>query len=331
MNTFQNLAVIILQNIFLCSACQVNGNIQRITRKRIYERETDHSEEPCESLSNRHGRHRKIPRRSATVAANKLRLMSDVEEELSSSESIALGTKNRKQPHRSASAAARKLLLNDLEEDSSLHSETDKEVDEQHSRRKISETAVAVRKKHVNESESGSSNSESGMQKPVKCRRINGHKQRYVHRSLPKINTGIESSEDDSKSHLSEDGSIHEASYQSLSACKSKAKNNSEADSNPDRCRGLAKQNHKKASTSFRKPKVLSDSEEPMESEKEDERASHSENRSCSETSRESNDSSSNLKSETDSENSNHSDSRKKNNGKGDVFKCLVASLCFYK
>nr|XP_056714892.1 bromodomain and WD repeat-containing protein 1 [Euleptes europaea] len=305
---------------------QEAGNLQRANRRRLYEKDTECSTEPCEALSNRHRRHRKIPRRSATVAANKLRLMSDVEEEHSSSESTGIGSKNRKLPHRSASAAARKVLLNVSY--SSIQSESDKEVKEQYSRRKTVETdsgSGAVKKRHISESESESSDSESGMQKKFKSYHINGHKQ--PHRAAcctpPKIKPTVEFSEDDSK-NTSEDGSIQRAS--DCSACKSKSRSNSEADSESDKCSGLPKQTLKNASTRYRKAKVLSDSEETAESVAEDEKITLLGSRGT-ETLRQLDDGakcSSNLESETYSDSSNYSNAPKRQKRKAVRKECVI-------
>ncbi|XP_062982693.1 bromodomain and WD repeat-containing protein 1 isoform X3 [Elgaria multicarinata webbii] len=289
-------------------ASQENGNSQRTTRKRISERETDNSKEPYESLSNRSGRCRKIPRRSAAVAANKLRLMSDVEEELSSSESVGIGSKNRKLPHRNASAAARKLLLNDSEEESSIQSESDTQREKQSNKRKTSKAGSAVvRKRHVTESDSGSSNSESGVQKARRRYPVNGHKQPHTAANYPKIKHTEGLLEDDSKSHVSEEESIEKTSYRLSSVHKSNPRSNSEADSEPEKCNGLAKDNCRKVSTHFRKAKVLSDSEDGVESRREDKSVTSSESRDFPETSREPKTSSkcfSNLESGTDSSSS---------------------------
>ncbi|CAI5772550.1 and WD repeat-containing 1 isoform X1 [Podarcis lilfordi] len=291
-------------------AYQENGNSQRTTRKRISEREMDNSKELYETFCNRSGRHRKVPRRSATVAANKLRLMSDVEEELSSSESVGIGSKNRKLPHRNASAAARKVLLNESEE-SSIQSESDKEVEESNRGKtfKAGSSAVGVRKKHASESDSGSSDSENSVQKTLKGCHVNGQKQsqRATRCASPKINSPVEFSEDDSKSLVSEDGSIQKAAYQLPSASRSNNRNISEADSEPEKCNGLEKQTCKRVSTHFRKAKVLSDSDEGLESGKEDERVTFSESRGSSKMPRLPKDSSkcsSDLESGTDSSNS---------------------------
>uniref|UniRef100_A0A8D2LLB9 Bromodomain and WD repeat domain containing 1 n=1 Tax=Varanus komodoensis TaxID=61221 RepID=A0A8D2LLB9_VARKO len=280
---------------------QENGNSQRTTRRRIYGRQTGNSKETYETVSNRCGRHRKIPRRSATVAANKLRLMSDVEEELSSSEGVGIGSKNRKLPHRTASAAARKLLRNDSEEEGSMQSESDIEREQSNRRKTTKAGSALVKKRHVSESESGSSDSESDVQTALKRRPVNGHKQlhRTAHSVSPKVKPMMDFSEDDSKSHVSEDGSIKKT-YQLVSAHKS----NSEADSEPERCNGLAKQNCRKVKAHIRKAKVLSDSEDGVESQGEDENITLSQNRDFSVTSKQFKTSSeclSNLDSGTDS------------------------------
>lgn len=231
--------------------------------------------------------------------------MSDVEEEVSSSESVGIRSKNRKLPHRSASAAARKVLLNDFKEDSSTHSESDRE--KQYNKRKTTKAAsvpVAIRKRHVSESESESSDSESAMQETTSCC-VNDHKQplRTAHCVSPKTKPTVEFSEE-SKSQISE-GSVQKASYRFPSARRNDARSNSDVESEREGCNGLTKPAGKKASTHFRKAKVLSDSEEMADSGREDEEAFSD---SISETSRQSNDSSkclSGLESEVDSDSSN--------------------------
>ncbi|KAJ7320577.1 hypothetical protein JRQ81_020088 [Phrynocephalus forsythii] len=284
-------------------ASQENENSQRTTRKRGCVRETHNSEGPVESLRSRYGRHRKTTRRSAAVAANKLRLMSDVEEEVSSSESVGIGNKNRKLPHRSASAAARKVLLNKLEEESSMQSETDKEVEEQsNTSRMLNNASGPPRKRTVSESESGSSDSESGMQKTLKSCHFNGHRQsqRTAHRVSSPQKTTVDF-KDDPQSYVSGNRSVKKT-YASSSADKSNDRSNSEGDSEPERFNGLSIQTCKKTSTQFRKAKVLSDSED-VESEGENESATFSKNRGFSKISRHPKDSpsSSNLECTADS------------------------------
>uniref|UniRef100_A0A8B9DMU5 Bromodomain and WD repeat domain containing 1 n=1 Tax=Anser cygnoides TaxID=8845 RepID=A0A8B9DMU5_ANSCY len=251
---------------------QENGNTRKTVRKRLYGSDSENtSVVTSEPLSNSTGRHRKIPRRSATVAANKLRLMSDVEEEVSSSESIGIGCKNRKLPHRNASAAARRMLLEGSEDDVGVKSESEKENEEQLTKRKNLSLpgSSAPRRKFVSESENGSSDSEIDMQVKQKTWQSNGHRhlRGTLHSASPKVRSPTQdSSEDDSKSHNSEDGSSQKAD-ESTSAHKLAVSNSEdEVDSESDRW------NDKKMTSlhivaPLKKAKVLSDLEDTAESE----------------------------------------------------------------
>uniref|UniRef100_A0A8C0J5F6 Bromodomain and WD repeat domain containing 1 n=1 Tax=Chelonoidis abingdonii TaxID=106734 RepID=A0A8C0J5F6_CHEAB len=309
------------------SVSQENGNIRKTARKRLYKSDSENtSAVACELLSNKTGRHRKIPRRSATVAANKLRLMSDVEEEISSSESVGIASKNRKLPHRNASAAARKLLLDGSDDDETgLKSESEKELKEQYARKKkLSQPgSSASRRKYISESEDGSSDSETDTRMAQKNRQSNSKKppQRTVCAASPKIKNSTEFSEDNSKSHKSENGSNQKVSSQSTSTHKQHAVSNTEdeEDSESGRWNGrkIKKVTSQKSATPFKKAKVLSDLD-TAESEievKENGRSSVSESMETSGTagnSKSGPDASfnctSNLASETDTNNSNYSD-----------------------
>uniref|UniRef100_A0A8C5S3A8 Bromodomain and WD repeat domain containing 1 n=1 Tax=Laticauda laticaudata TaxID=8630 RepID=A0A8C5S3A8_LATLA len=296
----------------ICPASQENADSQRTTRKRIWERKTDNSSEHYETLSNRFGRYRKIPRRSATVAANKLRMMSDVEEEFFSSESGGTRSKNRKLPHRNASAAARKLLLNDSEEDSSMHSESDKESEEHSDRKKVSKTEYfAVKKGHSSGSESGNSNSESGMKKPPKRYPVKDCKKplRTACHVSPKMKHSPKCSEDDSKNHISDAESIQKTVHRLSSSHKMNANSSSETDSEQE-YKVLPRHTFTRASFRFRKAKILSDSEEGVQSGRDDE-APSSKIRIFSETTKLGQNDSSNLESGTDSSHSRKSQERK--------------------
>uniref|UniRef100_A0A8C0EYV3 Bromodomain and WD repeat-containing protein 1 n=1 Tax=Bubo bubo TaxID=30461 RepID=A0A8C0EYV3_BUBBB len=256
---------------------QENGNTRKTVRKKLYGSDSENtSVVTSESLGNSTGRHRKTPRRSAAVAANKLRLMSDVEEEVSSSESIGIGCKNRKLPHRNASAAARRMLLEGSEDDVGLKSESEKEVEEQLIKRKILSQpgSSAARRKFVSESENGTSDSETDTQMKQKNWQSNGHKQLrgIVHSVSPKMKSPtLDFSEEDSKSHNSEDGSSQKVSDQSTSACNKPAVSNSEdeVDSESDRWNGR-KATGLQLAAPLKKAKVLSDLEDTAESETED-------------------------------------------------------------
>ncbi|KAG8136513.1 hypothetical protein E2320_005088 [Naja naja] len=290
-------------------ASRGNAGSQRTKRKRIWERKTDNSNEHYETSSNRYGRYRKIPRRSATVAANKLRMMSDVEEEFFSSESGGTRSKNRKLPHRNASAAARKLLLNDSEEDSSMYSESDRELEEHCDRKKVSKTEYfAVKKEHSSGSESGHSNSGSGMKTPPKRYPVKDCK--ILLRTLCHVSPEMKHTEDDSTNHVSDDKSIQKTVHRLSSSHKMKANSSSETDSEQE-CKVLPRHTFTRASFRFRKAKILSDSEEGVQSGRDNETPSSSKIRIFAETSKLGQNDSSNLESGTDSSHSRKSQERK--------------------
>ncbi|XP_021041176.1 bromodomain and WD repeat-containing protein 1 [Mus caroli] len=71
----------------------------------------------------------KVPRRCATVAANKIKMMCNLKEVVSGPENVGIRTISRKLPYRQASAAAKKKLLSVYkEEDAPIHSENEKEL-----------------------------------------------------------------------------------------------------------------------------------------------------------------------------------------------------------
>ncbi|XP_071609087.1 bromodomain and WD repeat-containing protein 1 [Heliangelus exortis] len=300
---------------------QENGNTRKTVRKRLYGSDSENSSVvTTQSLNKSAGRHRKTPRRSAAVAANKLRLMSDVEEEVSSSESIGIGCKNRKLPHRNASAAARRMLLEGSEDDVGLKSESEKEIEEQLSKRKIFSLpgSSVARRKFVSESENGTSDSETDTQMKEKNLESNGHKllcSTVSSMSSKMRSPTLDFSEEDCKSHNSEDGSSQKVFDQSTSAHNKSAVSNSEneMDSESDRWNGR-KATGLQLAAPLKKAKVLSDLEDTGESETEDrkEGSIFSENlvptriaRSSKSGPRARFNCSSNTESETDSNNSN--------------------------
>lgn len=279
--------------------------------------------------------------------------MSDVEEEVSSSESIGIGCKNRKLPHRNASAAARRMLLEGSEDDVGLKSESEKEIEEQLTKRKIlsQSGSSAARRKFVSESENGTSDSETDTQMKQKNWQSNGHKQLRgtVYSVSPKMKSPtLDFSEEDSKSHNSEDGSSQKVSDQSTPAHNKPAVSNSEdeVDSESDRwnCR---KATGLQLATPLKKAKVLSDLEDTAESEtedKEDGRSFVSESLVPTKIAGSSKSGpgasfnhSSDTESETDSNNSNYCETSKtkkrKRKGKTKIFrkgKSFNASNCRY-
>lgn len=73
----------------------------------------------------------KVPRRCATVAANKIKIMSNLKERISGPDNVWIRKSSRKLPHRNASAAAKKKLLNVYkEDDTTINSESEKELED---------------------------------------------------------------------------------------------------------------------------------------------------------------------------------------------------------
>ncbi|XP_053773178.1 bromodomain and WD repeat-containing protein 1 isoform X3 [Desmodus rotundus] len=236
-----------------------NGCGRKATRKRVYLSDSDNnSVETGESLKARAGNNRKVLRKCAAVAANKIKLMSDVEEN-SSSESVCSG---RKLPHRNASAVARKKLLYNSEDDQSLNSETEEEeVKEKNQPSPVSSSHAA--KNNVSESENGDSESESDLQVVRKNWHANGYKS-HTPTSKTKF-LKLESSEEDSKSHGSDNGH-NRTTGPSTSGQKLKAGSISgegeEADSEPRKYDGKKYNTGHKNAAFLKKAKIFSDSED---------------------------------------------------------------------
>ncbi|XP_058152229.1 bromodomain and WD repeat-containing protein 1 isoform X2 [Dasypus novemcinctus] len=236
-----------------------NGCRRKATRKRVYLSDSDNNSlETGEVVKARSGNNRKVPRKCAAVAANKIKLMSDAEEN-SSSESVCSG---RKLPYRDASAAARKKLLHNSEDDQSLKSEIEEEEQKDQNHQPLVFKSHVVQTT-VTESENGDSESESNLRVARKNWHANGFKSHAPATSKTKF-LKIESSEED-KSHESDNGHIRTA-CPSTSGQKFKTEDNSEggeeADSEPGKCCGSKNDICRKNPTSFKKAKILSDSED---------------------------------------------------------------------
>ncbi|XP_008054964.1 bromodomain and WD repeat-containing protein 1 isoform X2 [Carlito syrichta] len=242
-----------------------NGCGRKATRKRVYLSDSDNNSlETDEVVKARAGNNRKVLRKCAAVAANKIKLMSDAEEN-SSSESVCSG---RKLPHRNASAVARKKLLHNSEDDQSLKSEIEEEdLKDRNEPSPVSDSHVA--QDTVDESDdNGDSDSESDLRVARKNWHANGYKPHTPATSKTKF-LKIESSDEDSKSHDSDNGSNRVAAP-STSGQKLKAENISEeADSEPGKYGGRKHNTFHKNANIFKKAKVLSDSED-SESEEQD-------------------------------------------------------------
>uniref|UniRef100_A0A8C0TJ56 Bromodomain and WD repeat-containing protein 1 n=1 Tax=Canis lupus familiaris TaxID=9615 RepID=A0A8C0TJ56_CANLF len=244
-----------------------NGCGKKATRKRVYLSDSDNNSlETGESLKARAGNNRKVLRKCAAVAANKIKLMSDVEEN-SSSESVCSG---RKLPHRNASAVARKKLLHNSEDDQSLKSEIEEE-DLKDGNQPSPLAGSHAAQNTVNESENGDSESESDLRVARKNWHANGYKSHTPATSKTKF-LKIESSEEDSKSHDS-DNVHNRTAGPSTSGQKLKAESASEeeeeADSEPRKYAGRKYNTGRKNLAFLKKAKIFSDSED-SESEEQD-------------------------------------------------------------
>ncbi|XP_015426214.1 PREDICTED: bromodomain and WD repeat-containing protein 1 isoform X3 [Myotis davidii] len=234
-----------------------NGCGRKATRKRVYLSDSDNNSlETGESLKARAGNNRKVLRKCAAAAANKIKLMSDIEEN-SSSENVCSG---RKLPHRNASAVARKKLLYNSEDEQSLKSETEEEELKDHNQPSPVSSSHAAQNT-VNESENGDSESESDLQVVRKNWHANGDKSHPAATSKTKL-LKIESSEE---SHGSDYGH-NRTNGPSTSGQKLKAGSVSgeeeEADSEPRKYPGRKYSTTRKNATSLKKAKVFTDSED---------------------------------------------------------------------
>ncbi|KAH0624826.1 hypothetical protein JD844_032665 [Phrynosoma platyrhinos] len=155
-----------------------------------------YAEHSSEAMTVKSLNEQKIPRRSAAVAASKIKLISDAREELSSSEVGYTANKNRKLPYRNASAAARKLL-----DESPTPSESESELKEC----KMEEEQFETGRKPSKELETKhlDSKKESGMKQ--KGKRSSGPRRRFfgtVSRMYPKHKKLVEFSEEESFSSV---------------------------------------------------------------------------------------------------------------------------------
>ncbi|XP_004631827.1 bromodomain and WD repeat-containing protein 1 isoform X2 [Octodon degus] len=235
-----------------------NGYGRKATRKRVYLSDSDNTSlETSEILKVRAGNNRKVLRRCAAVAANKIKLMSDVEEN-SSSESVCSG---RKLPHRNASAVARKKLLHNSEDDQSLKSDTEEEELKDQSLPLLT-SSVHVSQNTGSEPENGDSESESELRVARKNWHSNGCKSLTQTSSKTKF-PKIESSEEDSKSPESDNGHNRTGGPSALERKVEAEGISEEADSEP------GSKAFRKNGNFFKKVKILSDSED-SESEEQD-------------------------------------------------------------
>ncbi|XP_008825134.2 bromodomain and WD repeat-containing protein 1 isoform X2 [Nannospalax galili] len=236
-----------------------NGYGRKATRKRVCLSDSDNNSlEADGSVKAKAASNRKALRKCAAVAASKIKLMSDAEEQ-SSSDSACSG---RKLPHRNASAVARKKLLHNSEEDDqSLKSEIEEGKDQIQPLSLSSSLAV------VQHTLSGSENRDSESESDLRVARKNWHANGCKSHTTAACKTKflkIDSSAEDSESHDS-DTRQNTPAGPSASAQRAKAESSSEEeDSEPQ------DNTFRKNANFFKKAKILSDSEDSEEPDRED-------------------------------------------------------------
>lgn len=223
---------------------------------------------------------KKNPRRCATLAANKIKIMSDTKEELSSSESVYTVKKNRRQLHGSVSTASRKKLISSSEVDGCLKSENEKE--QLSGRKKLScPESSAPKRKYISESENEKTESEA--ERKVTQQNSNYSQARKTVCAVALKNLEYDSSEDNSTNHKMENGRNWRSSSQSASA-HNHCTSNSEEEVDTDLAKHETKSiqvSNRKTRASFKRSKLLDEFKESSESEtggKKDEKSSASEN-----------------------------------------------------
>ncbi|XP_033002928.1 bromodomain and WD repeat-containing protein 1 isoform X3 [Lacerta agilis] len=155
-----------------------------------------------ETNNNKTPNGKKTPRRSATVAASKIKLISDAKEEFSSSEVRYPKSRYRKLPHRNASAAARKMMM----DDAPSPSESEAELKECELKQKQFQTSSYRAKKSSREPEQEHLDSEVESVVERKSRQSRAPRRRSltpVRKTVPKRKkNAVEFSEDESSSSI---------------------------------------------------------------------------------------------------------------------------------
>lgn len=226
---------------------------------------------------------KKNPRRCATLAASKIKIMSDTKEELSSSESVYTVKKNRRQLHGNVSAASRKKLIGSLEIDACLKSENEKE--QLSGRKKLScPESSAPKRKYISESENEKTESEAEIKVTQKQNDDNHNQAHKTVCAAALKNLEYDSSEENSTNHRMANGRNWGSSSQSTSAHNHHTSNSEEevdSDLAKHETKNMREVSNKKCRPAFKRSKLLDNFKETAESEtggKKDEKSSVSEN-----------------------------------------------------
>lgn len=221
---------------------------------------------------------KKNPRRCATLAANKIKIMSDAKEELSSSESVYPVKKNRKQLQGGVSSACRKKLFDSSEVEACSKSENEREQVSGRKKPSCPESSVSKRK-YIIESENERTDSETEAQK-----QSDNHKQPHKPLCAAALNNfDYDSSEENSTNHRVENGGNWGISRQAASAhnhCTSNSEEEVDSDLAKLETKNTRVAANKKSRASFKRSKLVDEFKETTESEtggKKEEKSSVSE------------------------------------------------------
>lgn len=168
---------------------------------------------------------KKNPRRCATLAANKIKIMSDTKEELSSSESVCTVKKNRRQLHGSASGASKKKPISSSDIDVSVMSENEKEQDSD-GKNDFCSGSSAPKRKYISESEDEKTESEVEIE--VTKKENDNDSQTKRTESDAALKNTFDSSEENSTNRKVENGRNWRTSGQSTSAYNHHVSNSEE-------------------------------------------------------------------------------------------------------
>lgn len=208
---------------------------------------------------------KKNPRRCATLAANKIKIMSHAKEELSSSESVYPVRKNRKQLQGSVSSACRKKLFNNSEVEACCKSENESEQVSSRKKPSCPEPSVSKRK-YIIESENERTDSETETQK-----QSDNHMQPHKPLCAAALNNfDYNSSEENSTNHRVENGGNWGISRQAASAhnhCTSNSEEEVDSDLAKLETKNTRVAAKRKPRASFKRLKTVEDFRETTESE----------------------------------------------------------------
>nr|XP_033797347.1 bromodomain and WD repeat-containing protein 1 isoform X2 [Geotrypetes seraphini] len=202
---------------------------RKATRKRRYVNDTEDAKSVNNMLKEQFSVCKKIPRRSAILAANKIKCISDTEECSSSENDCNTGISSRNLPRRSAFERAKKHLFEESEEDKDKNNVSDEsDAEEESTSRNVKKTLLVVTKK---------SNDNPGV-KSRNLPRRNAFERAKKH-------LFEESEEDKDKNNVSDESGVEEFTSRNVRRTLIvAAKKSNESNDNPDvKSRNLPRRN----------------------------------------------------------------------------------------